>query len=364
MKKFISNTQIIALLYCMIFAYGVINLPQRVAKSAGTGGWVSLLIATIIFIFITYIITKLQYIFEGKTLLEYSEQLIGKFFTYIIAILYIVYFFVFFTMFTRGYCDTIRLVILAKTPVIYLCLLFYLIVCYALLNGLNVIARICQIYGVIIVIATIVINTILFAQGKIVQIKPLFVASNIMVYLKAVLQMILPLAGVEIIFAIPLNRNANKGIHKYSMLLMAFIGLLYIYVVESAFSVGGAALVVNSRAALFNISNGVDVPFAEIFLRLDVIYLIIWTMNILCSASLWGYGTVVFINKIFKNIRYSSLVVITTTIAFILSQIPSSMKQVEFILDINTYFGIVVIFIIPCILFFITKVKKYDKRLS
>lgn len=362
MKKFISNAQILSVLYCVIFAYGVINLPQRVAKSAGTGGWVSLLIATIIFVFITYIITKLQYTFEGKTLPEYSQKLTGKFFTYIIAIFNIAYCFTFFTMLTRGYCDTIRIVILSKTPVIYLCLLFYLVLCYVLLNGLNVIARICQIYGFIIIIGTIVINTILFTQGEIVQIKPLFVTNNIMVYLKAVLQMILPLAGIEIAFVIPLSRNINKGIHKYSILLMAFIGLLYIYIVESAFSVGGVSLIINSQVALFSISNGVDVPFAEIFLRLDIVYLIVWTMLAMCSLSMWGYAVVTFINKIFKNINYSFVVIITTTISFILSQVPRSMKQVDLILNINAYFGILIIFIIPCILYAITKVKKYDKK--
>lgn len=140
MKKFITNKQIFMILYCVISGYGVINLPKRVAESAGKGGWVPLLIATILFICITYVITYLQYVYEGKTLCEYSPQLIGKYMTYILVSLYITYFFMFFTMVIRIYCETIHLTILTKTPVLYLCILVYMVVGYGLLKGINVIA--------------------------------------------------------------------------------------------------------------------------------------------------------------------------------------------------------------------------------
>lgn len=363
MKKFISNRQIFMALYCIISGYDAINLPQRVARSAGTGGWVSLIITTVLFIFITYVITYLQYVYEEKTLYEYSQQLIGKFLTYILVALYIIYFFVFLTMIIRMYCDSIRLTILTKTPVIYMCLLVYIVVCYALLKGLNAIARLCEIYGLISIINIIIISSILCTQGQIVNIRPLFVTNNIMIYLKAVFKMILPFLGIETMLVIPISRSINKNIFKYTMILMGFMGILFIYIVEAAFSVGGVSLLIDSKVALFAIARGVDVPFLEFLRRPDGIYIIVWTMSAVCATSMLGYGTITFINKIFKNIKYKYIVIITTTVSFIASQLPKTMDQVELILDFNTDLGLVLILIIPCILLLITKVKKYDKDL-
>jgi spore germination protein len=364
MKNFITNRQIFMILYCIISGYSIINLPQRVAESAGTGGWVTLLISTILFIFITYVITYLQYVYEGKTLYEYSQQLIGKFLTYVLTASYIIYFFIFFTMIIRRCCDTIRLTILTKTPTIYICLLMYIVVGYVLSNNLNVIARLCEIYGLISIISIIVISSIIFTQGEIVNIKPLFITNNIMVYLRAIFKMVLPFLGMEIMFAIPISRNINKNIFKYTMISVGFIGILFIYVVESAFSVGGVSLLINSSASLLNISKGIDVPYLEFFRRLDGIHIVSWTMNAVCATSLWGYGTVIFINKIFKNIKYKFIVIITTAVSFLVSQLPKATDQVESIMELNTNLGCVLIFIIPCILLLITKVKKYDKNLS
>jgi len=364
MKRFITNRQIFMILYCIVSGYGFINLPQRVAASAGTGGWVALLIATILVILITYVITYLQYVYEGKTLYEYSEQLIGKFLTYVLTAFYILYFFVFFTMLIRMYCDTIKLVLFTQTPVIYIGLLFYIVASYGLLKGLNVIARLCEIYGLISIITIIIISSILFTQGKLVNIRPLFITNNIMVYLKAVFKMILPLLGIEIMLAIPISRTINKNIFKYTMILMGFMGILFIYVVESAFSVGGVSLLINSQVSLFNIAKGIDVPYLDFLRRLDAIYIVAWTMTVLCATSMWGYGTIIFINKIFKNIKYKFIVIIITAVSFIVSQLPKTMDQVQLIMEINTNLGCVLIFIIPCILLLITKVKKYDKNLS
>jgi len=364
MKKFISNKQIFMILYCIISGYSFINLPQRVAESAGTGGWVSLLIASILFILITYVITYLQYVYEGKTLYEYSQQLIGKFLTYVLTALYILYFFIFFTMIIRNYCETMKLVLLTKTPVIYIGLLFYIVVSYGLLKGLNVISRLCEMYGFIGIVTVIIISSILFTQGRIVNIKPLFVTNNIMVYLRAVFKMILPFLGIEIMLAIPISRNTNKNILKHTMIFMGFMGILFIYVVESTFSVGGVSLLINSQVSVLNVAKGIDVTYLDFFRRLDAIYIVVWTMNILCATSMWGYGTIIFINKIFKNMRYKFIVIITTSVSFIVSQLPKTMDQVQSIMEFNTNLGCVLIFIIPCILLLITKVKKYDKNLS
>lgn len=364
MKGFITDRQVFMILYCIISGYSIINLPQIVAKSAGTGGWISLLITTAMFALFIYIITYLQFVHEGKTIFEYSQQLIGKTLAYALIIIYAAYYFVFLTMVVRVYCETIRLTILTKTPVIYLCLAVYLVVAYALLNGLSVIARLCEIIGLISIISITVISTILLTQGEIVNIRPLFVTNNIGIYLKAVMKLFLPFLGAEIMLVIPINRYLNKNIFKYTVLSIAFIGILFIYIVETAFSVEGISLLINSEASLYSVPKGIDIQYLEFFRRLDGIYIVVWIMNVFCVASILGYGTITSISKVFKGIKYKFIVIAAIATAFTASQLPPNMSLVKSIMEMNSYLGCIVVFIIPCILFLITRVKKYDKNLS
>lgn len=363
MNNFFSNRQISFIMYCIIVGYGIINLPKNAAEAAGTSGWICIALAIIIFIFITYIITYLQYVYEGKTLYEYSIQLVGKNITYIFISICIIYFFIFLTMLVRLYCETINMTILNKTPVMYLCILFYIVVFYALMKGINVIARMCEIYGALSIINFILINSILLTQGKIVHVRPFFYSGDYMMYLKGALKMVLPLLGMEVLFFIPFNRKKNKNIFKYTTLMVIFIGFLYIFVVEATLSVVGVDSIMNHKATVFSIIRGIDVPYLEFFRRLDGVYIGIWSMNAICASSLWAYGTTTFMSKILKNMKYKYISVIVIISSFIVSQIPKTTEQVENIINYDSYFGIMVFLVIPIILLVITKVKKYDKKI-
>lgn len=363
MKKFLENRQIAFMMYCTIVGYGVIGIPKDAAESAGTGGWFSLLMATIIFMFFVYIITYLQYVYEKKTLYEYSELLVGKLITYIFLIICIIYFFVFFTMVVRIYAETIKLIFLNKTPVIYICILFYIVVFYALKKGINVIGRVCEIYAFLNIIGFIFTNFLLCTKGNWLNIQPVFVTEDIMTYFKGIIKLILPFLGTEIILFLPISRTSNKNIFKYTTLMIGFIGVLYVFIAESTIAVVGVDSVINLKAASFTVLRGIDIQHLDFFRRIDGIYVIFWTMNIFCEVCVWGYGTITFIKKIIKNSSYRYTTIIITFIAFIAAIIPKTKDQVESIIKYNSYLGIIVSLIIPAILFIITKVKKYDKQI-
>lgn len=364
MNKFFTNRQISLMLYCIIVGYGVIDLPSEAAQNAGTGSWFSLLVLTIIIIIITYMITYLQYIFEGKTLYEYSEQLVGKTITYIFSIVYIVYFFLSFTMVARIYAETLKMIILNKTPVIAICVLFYIVVFYALVKGINVIARVCELYGILNIIGFMIINTLLLTKGRLVHIRPLFVVQDLGIYFNAIFKIVLAFLGMEILFVLPLSRQHNKKVLKYTTFIVGFIGIIYIYIVESVISVVGVDSLVHYEVSLLHVIRGTDIYYLEFFRRLDGIYMIYWSMNIVCAMCLWGYGVSTFTSKIIKKIKYKYIVTGIVIMSFITAQIPKTKDQIELIIKYNSYFGAIATIVIPIILLIITKVKKYGKKIQ
>lgn len=363
MKNNITSRQVSFILYCIIVGYGIINLPKSSAEVGGTGGWVSILISTAIFIPVTYMITYLQYVYEGKTIFEYSQKLVGNFLTYVFVFIYIIYFFLYFTMVTRIFSETLVLAILVKTPQRYISILFYIVVGYAMIKGLYTIGRLCEIYGFISIFLTIIFGLIVFTQGKIVNIMPVFVKEDIFIYLKGISKMLLPLLGMEILTVIPIDKKNNKKIFKYTTIMVVFIGGIYIFLVEAIISVVGVEPIALTKASVFVIAKGIDISYLEFLRRLDGLYIISWVLNIVCAMSLWGYGASSLINKVFINIKYKTIVIVMIILSFITGQIPKTMEQVEKFITYLSYTVIIVAFIIPFILLIITKVKKYDKEL-
>ena len=147
------------------------------------------------------------------------------------------------------------------------------------------------------------------------------------------------------------------------MFNMGFIGILYIYVVESVISVVGTDLVVKLRTPIISTLQGIDIYSLEFIRRLDGIYLIFRIMNLFCGISSMGYVIMVITTKMVKSIKYNFMVIILVFISIIVSQMPKTMFQLELIIKYNSYLGMVLVLVIPVILFIITKVKKYDKEI-
>lgn len=87
-------------------------------------------------------------------------------------------------------------------------------------------------------------------------------------------------------------------------------------------------------------------------------------MSIFCTISLEAYASTFLISKLFKNINFNHLALIVVLLSFFVGRIPKTVESVEQIIDYISYLGIVTAGFIPTILFLITKVKKYDKKIK
>lgn len=365
MNESLTNRQIAFVIFGIVVGYGILNLSKNIAENAGTGSWFTLVMATGITMIFTYIITYLGYVHENKTIYEYSNILTGKYITSIFMLVYIVYYFILFTMTVRMASEAIKLTILIKTPVWILCLLFLSVTYYAVITKLGTIARICEIYGVVIIVGAMIIHLSMFSQGELVKLKPFFVIENIQSYLKATLVTVFPFLGIEILTIISFNKKKNdKRIFKYTALMVGFIGILYILVVESSISVMGIESIIYYKDTLFATIRRIDMRSLQFLERIDGIFLTIWIMGIFCTITLEAYASTFIISKFFKGTNFKFVALVVIVLSFIICQIPNTVESVEKIMNYISYLGIATAGLIPAILFLITKVKKYDKKTS
>lgn len=363
MKESLSSRQITFILFGAVVGYGVMSLPKDIAESVGTGGWITILISTVVAIIFTYMITYLGYIHREKTIYEYSKLLVGKFMASLFIAIYVIYFFILFTMITRLSGEVIKLSVLIKTPVWALCFLFLLVTYYAVINRLRIIARLCEIYGILIIIAYSAVFFLISTQGNLINIRPFLGSEDILTYFKATSVTITPFLGIALLTTIPFNKKkSNQKIFMYTIIMMGFIGILYIFVVESCISVMSVAGIVYYKDSLIATIRRIDIKWLQFLTRLDGIFLITWIMAVYCTIITFAYGSIFLLSKCFKKIHFNFLAFIVLLLSFIVSQMPKTVNDVQNIVTYSGYAGALTIGVIPGILLIITKVKKYDKK--
>ena len=362
MKQYLTNRQISLLLFAVIVGYGIVNLPKDVLESAGTGGWITIIINTLFFLFIAYVITYIQYNNENKILYNYTRELYGKYIAAIITILYIVYFMSIVSLILRMYSEILRLIFLNNTPLWATLFVFYFIVMFAVSKKLHAIGRLAEIYSLIVIIGYLFIISIMFTKAKLINVQPFFESSQVIKYIKSTYNLILPFLGIEAILFIPLNKNSNKNINKYVELTILGIGVLYIIVFESVLSIGGIENIINQKTIIFQTLRGLDVYKLEILRRLDGLYLVFSTMNLFISSTAFLYGTTTFVNKIFPKLKTNNILIVVTIMAYIISLLPRSIMVTESILNKISRFGILCEIVIPLIIYITMQVKNHEKR--
>lgn len=267
-------------------------------------------------------------------------------------------------MITRLSGEVIKLSVLIKTPVWALCFLFLLVTYYAVINRLKIIARLCEIYSILIIIAYLTVFFLISTQGHLVNIRPFSGSEDILTYFKATSVTITPFLGIALLTTIPFNKKTTHKIFMYAIIMMAFIGILYIFVVESCISVMSVAGIVYYKDSLIATIRRIDIKWLQFLRRLDGIFLITWIMAVYCTIITFAYGSTFLLSKYFRKIHFNLLAFIVLLLSFIVSQMPKTVNAAQNIITYSGYVSILTLGIIPSILLIITKVKKYDKKVK
>ncbi|MBB5175118.1 GerAB/ArcD/ProY family transporter [Texcoconibacillus texcoconensis] len=150
-KGKISAFQMSILMYPAIIATGILIIPSITAQEAGRDLWVSPIFASSLGFLTAYIAIKLHQHYPGKSVIQYSQDILGTFLGKIIGLLYI-----FFILHSNGiifreYSEFIIGVFLLDTPPSLILGSMAIVCAFAVRGGLEVIARTAQIFIPIVI---------------------------------------------------------------------------------------------------------------------------------------------------------------------------------------------------------------------
>jgi len=325
------------------------------AQSAGRSSWIPIIITSIIFGVSAVIITKLNNMFLGKVFFDYSQEIVGKFFAYVIASYFILYFLVIGIYLKLKLVGLLTSNFLPKTPVFVFLLFGIVLFAYVAYKGITNIARVFEIYGVSFLIVTVGACVLMLAGGTKYNILPFFNASEVKEYARTMKDLIVPYGGVEILLIIPFTAK-NKKAPKTAFFTLLLIGLFYVLIVESTIMILGI-----NNTALLNDSfiEAIKITEAPVIERLDIAYLTFGLASLFSGMIIVFTGIVEFACRIFPKLKRHVIVIAISVILFILCLFAFNIKDMEKIYQSFVFYLVLISnFFIPILVFILAKVKK------
>lgn len=337
----------------------LIYLPRIMAKSAGEGNWLPILLNAFIFGFAAMAYVKLNSLYKGKMLFEYSSEIAGKLPAYILGILFILHFLSVGGYLLGSFTNTLKNNFLLRTPAWFEMLFAVPIFGYAANKGITNIARMAEIIGFFIFIALIFVHVAMLLQGNTENILPFYNPYETGRYLAAMKDAIVPYLGVELLSFIPFTLQKPKKTMKTAFFAVFTSGLAFILVVMSTIAIIGMQEVQNYTDPTIAAIRQVEIRAIEFLTRVDMVFLTIGLSGFFLLMIVEYCAVVEFASKLFPKVKRLIIVIAAGLALFILGCFSTDIDDLRNKFDYYAQYAVpfTAIFV-PLLLLILAKRKK------
>lgn len=350
MQSTITNRQMVWTMFITISTVSIVTIAKTMALTAKHGAWIPQLITALIYGIFAAVIVRLGVMHEGKTVIEYSRDIAGRFMPYLLGLFYFCYFFIFFQYVCFFFDDLITTNFLIRTPVWALLFAGMPIYGYIAYKGWATAARLSEVVGVIFLIVAIIIFITMLVEGRVNFILPLYNHKRLGTYIVSVKDAVEQYAGVEILLFIPLTRR-NKKPSVLAFLTMLGLGLFFVLDIYGCYAVLGADEIIYHKFPLVDALRIVEYPSLEILQRIDVAYETIGYMRVFLAKGIVYLVLVEIFCKLFPRARRLTVVIIIGIVMTATVLAIKSITGIHRILVVCLSIGsVAAAFVIPCLL--------------
>lgn len=295
----------------MVMVIGAITIDNHllyfsiVMFHAGRDSWLSLIAAIVPAVLIGYVVGTLARRHPGKTVVEYTRDILGKWLGTFTSILIVVFFLFNNSLSLIGFSEFFTSSITPRTPNTFYIISITILAVYALRKGLEVTAR----TALIILPFTLVIGllaSLLTIKNKdfsnllpIMEFgpEPMFLGMYVLLGLYGkvfVLTMIFPFT------------NGIKNFPKYTILTLLLLTVINIGPITGPIAIFGIDTALKFYFPTYQELR--DIKLAQLP-RLDMLGVILWGLGSFIKVSLFHFATVLGLSQLLKIENYKVLLV-------------------------------------------------------
>lgn len=257
----------------MIMGVGTIGLPSALARIAGQDGLIAFLAAVAIYIIGTVFVIWLAQRFPNQGLADYSTYLLGSVPGFIFNILFALYMTAVISGIVREFAGVTKAFLLLRTPIEAIIISMLFASSLLARNGLEPIARACQILFYILFVpylATPILLTV-FDPGEFL---PLF-QHDLATIAKAAFSTAFALAGIEVMLVLGSHADNPKRLMRPALLAVAIISVMTLTLIVLSFGTLSVAQTAKLTDPVFEMIKCIPVPFS-ILERSDIFFFTVW----------------------------------------------------------------------------------------
>lgn len=285
----IDGKQAVMLMISMVLPTVILMVPSIVVNYAGQDAWLSLMLATLAGLLISWLVVSLSLRFAGKTLIEYAEEILGKVAGKIVGLLYIWWFLHLNSVVILEFGEFLSTATMPDTPIIIFHILVVAVAAYAVRNGLEVLSRFNQLILPIIGLFLVIIFILSAPNMKFVRLLPPFDAGMLSIVQGAAVPTSWLGEIVTLAMIIPFL-NKPKEAYRIAFLSILLIGFFLTASVLMSLLIFGPDL---TSAWIFPTFNSVRVISVANFLeRLESLIIMIWVLGGIIKVGVFYYAAV------------------------------------------------------------------------
>lgn len=292
------------IMYTSITSTGILLLPSAAFQYAKRDIWLALIIGAALGLFTVFAACRLHQYFPKKTLIQYSEQLLGRFAGKLIGFIYIFFVIYLNSFILREYSESIISNFLSSTPLFIVMGSMVFVCSLGVRSGIEVLGRCAQIFMPVIVLLFLLILILLIPELEPLNILPVMENGIIPPIKGSLVAMIWFGEYILISSLLPFVSDPNKGLKNGMTSVLATLSAIVMVslVILSLFGqlMGDYLFPVIVAARYISIADFVE--------HVEAIIMAIWVLGAFMKISLFYYVTVLETAQWFKLSDYRPLV--------------------------------------------------------
>jgi spore germination protein KB len=304
-KAVISAKQLFVLV--VLFEMGsaiLVGYPTNLKQDA----WIAILIGMVFGVMLFFVYYRLFLYYPDLPLTAYVQKIIGKFAGSALAFCYIIYFMYLAARVLRDFGELLTSTIYTETPIFFLNTLMLIVVVYAIQKGFEVMARVGELFFMVVYLMAIAGFSLIIFSGLIHLefLKPMFESGLIMIVKTSLKSTVTFPFGEMIVFTMLLPYIKDQKKAKNACILGVILsGINFIIACIINISTLGIELFVRSPYPLLSTVSKINM--ANFIDRLDVLFMLYLMIAGFMKVAIFYYAAVIGTTDLFKLKNHQSI---------------------------------------------------------
>jgi spore germination protein KB len=359
-KIHISTVQAMMLGITGITVTGHLLFIPVVLNLSGRDAWLALLAAALPTVILSYVIASLGMRYPGRTVVQYSQDIFGKWLGKVVALLFIFYFFHDASLSIRGFGEFFTSAITPRTPILVYFAAIVLLGVYVVKNGLEVLARTNQILLVVMIPVGILASVLTHKDKDYKNFLPImeFGPEPMLAGMFSLVSLYSTFVVLGMVFT---NLSTTKHLKRSAVITMIILIAMFFGPLTGPIALLGAERSTGISFPTFQILRDIKIGDLQ---RLDFIGIMLWSLGSFGKVALFLYAVSLGTAQWFGLKDYRALVVPIGALLVIAALLNSNnyAELYRFFRDTYPYYSTFIGFVLPLALLAASSIRKYRKR--